>query len=122
MALEETNTVDYIEMSLMDNKVLIVTIFDDYYDYKNVDRSEEEHLYLLENKINSCCAYIISKQYKEKYPNKTFEKFIVQIKFTYKISNGCYNLLIEAKKALKKYNIDIIARYFKYRRKYFFEK
>ena len=44
MALEETNTVDYIEMSLMDNKVLIVTIFDDYYDYKNVDRSEDTQL------------------------------------------------------------------------------
>ena len=121
MAIDEINKIDYIRISLKDNKVLILGIEDNYYNYKYLEQTENQHLYLLQEKINTCSKYVTSKLYNNEFPNKTFDRFLIQIEFSYNITRECYNFLIRAKKLLKKANINITARYIKYRRKTFFK-
>ena len=90
MSIEDKNLIDVI--SIDKQGILVLTISDHLeWDDKN------EHLLLLQDKINSYMDFIENGQLAESYPEKADKKIMIQIVFKYypnKIAEefGCANL------------------------------
>lgn len=88
MSLRNVNEIDGKEADLSGN--LIIYVSDDM-EWKLDD--EKEHLLRLQDKLNTCLAYIQSGKYKEDYPKYNFKQAIIEIRFKYAITEHCKRYL-----------------------------
>lgn len=70
---------------------------------------EQEHLMILQDKINSYLGFIESKQYEEIYPNDSFEKYVIEIHFKNGMSEKCFHFLDKIANQVEEFNIKIRA-------------
>lgn len=69
--------------------------------------SEYDHLTLLQEKINAYISYLESNQYKEQYPEMTFDLAVIEIHFKYDITEICEKFLQSVQNQLGQYGIEI---------------
>ena len=107
MAVTDQNVIDGIAFD-EENKTLILEI----YDHLNFEgKFEFEHLVILQDKLNTYLWYINSKQYEESYPNKNFEKFVINIHFKFKITENCKKYINQSNLKIEPLNVQIIQYY-----------
>ena len=87
-----------------ENKELLLLITD-HLEWKN----EQDHLMILQNKINSYLGFIESKQYVETYSDDVFEKYIIEIHFQNDIPENCFKFLDVVANQVEEFNIKIRA-------------
>lgn len=98
MSVLEKNEVDALGI---DEKGSLVMLIIDGMDWRN----KEEHLFCLQDKINAYVAFIETAQYRERYPDKSFNIFKIKINFLYRIPRKCIRFLKEVNRQLNMYNI-----------------
>ena len=98
MSVLEKNEVDALGI---DEKGDLLMLIIDGMNWKN----RKEHLLYLQDKINAYVAFIETKQYRQTYPDKSFDKFIIKISFLYKIPRKCIRFLNEVNKQINEYYI-----------------
>ena len=76
------------------------------YDHLEFDKeTENDHMFMIQDKLNAYIWYVDNKQYKETYPDKDFSVFEIQIKFKYQPSYFCIEYLEHVNEKLKALNI-----------------
>lgn len=85
--------------------VELILLITDHLGWEN----EQEHLVILQNKINSYLGFIESKQYVETYPNDNFENYVIEIHFKNGISKNCFKFLDVVANQVEEFNIKIRA-------------
>lgn len=104
MAVTDQNIIDGMAFDEK-NKILILEI----YDHLNFEGAFEfDHIVILQDKLNTYLWYINSKQYEEVYPNKIFQKFIINIHFKFNITENCQKYIQHSNFKLKSSNIQIV--------------
>lgn len=88
MAIDNLQIIDMIAESKKKKNELVLGITD----HLNWE-DEHGHLMLLQEKINTYLMYIETKQYKEVYPGRNFEIFLIHIYFAYDIPENCEKFL-----------------------------
>lgn len=88
MSLKNVNEIDGKEADLAGNLILYVVD-----DMEWELEKEKEHLLLLQDKLNTCLAYIQSGRYKEDYPKYNFKQAIIEIRFRHTITEHCKRYL-----------------------------
>lgn len=103
MSVIETDKIDGMGKS-KENAELILLITD-HLDWEN----EQEHLVILQNKINSYLGFIESKQYAEVYPTDNFENCVIEIHFKNGMPENCFKFLDVVANQVEEFNIKIRA-------------
>lgn len=101
MSVIETNKIDAIGIS-KDNKSLVIML-SDHLDWNN----EAAHLYALQEKINAYLSFVETKQYKNLYPGKEFESYIIDIRFKFKTTDNCKKFIEVINRQIRQYRISI---------------
>ncbi len=104
MSLENVNEIDKKEADLAGN--LILYIFDDM-EWSSEEGKEKKHLLMLQDKINTCLAYIQRGQYKEDYPKYNFRQAIIEIRFKYAFTEHCKRYLQMVQSQISEYAIKL---------------
>ncbi len=100
MSLKNVDEIDGKEPDLAGN--LILYVLDDM-EWKSDD--EKTHLLLLQDKLNTCLAYIQSGKYKEDYPKYNFKQAIIEIRFKFAITEHCKRYLQMVQSQIGEYAI-----------------
>ena len=94
--IEETDKIDAIGID-KESPYVILKIFD-HLDWKN----EEEHLHLLQEKINSYLTFIESGQIYDDYPDAKDKDIIISISFKHPPTVNAINFLHKGSRVLTK--------------------
>ena len=89
MAVTDTDVVDGIAFDDAD-KTLIMEIYD-HLDFEG--KFEFDHISILQDKLNTYLWYIDSGQYEDIYPQKDFDRFLINIHFLHDITDNCIKFI-----------------------------
>ena len=103
MSVVDVNKIDGIANS-DDGKTLFLLIADDL-DWNR----EYDHLIQLQSKVNAYIGFLENQQYKEIYPNQSFNKFFIEIHFMIAPTPACTKFIDVINKQLAPQNIHVIA-------------
>ena len=100
MTIENVNTVDAIGVD-KEKKKLVMHILD------HLEWNDDDHLYLLQEKINTYLNAILDGEIKKKYPH--CEGFTIEIKIIakYEMNEEAKDFFIKAESFLSDYNIPL---------------
>ena len=102
MSIIETNKIDAMSMS-KDGQGLMLMLAD-HLDWNN----EQEHLILLQGKINAYLGFIESNQYSETYPDTAFEYYVIEVSSKYKAPENCLKFFEVINTQLREYKIQVV--------------
>lgn len=94
MAVTDSQTIDGIAYEM---ELLIMEIYD-HLPFEG--KFEFDHMDILQDKLNTYLWYIESEQYSGVYPNREFNKFIINIHFLYKPTVDCRKYIDNSNKKL----------------------
>ncbi|WP_369310065.1 DUF6572 domain-containing protein [Providencia rettgeri] len=104
MSIVETNKVDMIGIPKDNTDIVLLGITDHLYWNKDI----LEHLYLLQEKINSYIRFIESKEVYEAFPeSKGINNFLIEIFFLHEIPSECIEFLEKVKGVLISINTSL---------------
>lgn len=95
MTIEETQVIDVMSIS-KDSSTAIMTI-SDHLDWKN----EEEHMLLLQNKINSYLGTVENGELYEVYPESKGKKIEIRICAKYNLTYNAQEFVRKVKKIIE---------------------
>lgn len=105
MSIEEINKVDFINTSNEDDELVLLGITD----HLSWGEGVNEHLLLLQDKVNTYLKFIISGQMIESFPAACGKsKFCIQVFFNFLPPKEVDGFLSKFQVALKEYNVDLI--------------
>ena len=99
MAIDNAEVID---ATAYEGKKLILQLYD-HLEFD--DEIIKEHMFMLQDKLNTYIWFIDSKQYEETYPNASLSVYEIQIKFKYQPSDFCIENLNHVNKKLASMNI-----------------
>lgn len=105
MAVTDKDIIDSVGIDF-DGKTLVLLI-SDHLDWQD----EYEHLMILQEKVNSYISFIEDEQYLDVYADKVFEKFRIEIKFMYQMSENCIKFIDVAQKQLADLRIEVVGEF-----------
>ncbi len=105
MAIDNTAVVDAVAY---EGDKLILQLYD-HLEFTN--EIEKDHMFLLQDKLNSYIWYVDSEQYKETYPDANLSVFEIQIKFKYNPSDFCISYIQHVNNKLQVANIKVVYEY-----------
>lgn len=94
MSVEQTHIIDMIGIDKRTNEV-ILTISD------HLGWNNDDHLFLLQEKINTYLSFIESGEIIERYPDAEYKKVVISIKAKYEPDNDALLFLAEVKKIIE---------------------
>ncbi len=105
MAVTDKDVIDSIAYE-ESNHLLILYIYD-HLDFEK--EIENDHMFMLQEKLNTYLWYLNSEQYKDVYPKVDFTgyRFQINIVFLHEISNLCLDYLNHVRKKLSDKNIKV---------------
>ncbi|MGG6195212.1 DUF6572 domain-containing protein [Pantoea allii] len=105
MSIEEINKIDFINTSNEDDELVLLGITDHLLWGGDVN----EHLLLLQDKVNAYLNFILSGQMIELFPAACGKsKFCIQVFFKFLPPKEVDDFLSRFQAALKEYNVDLI--------------
>ncbi|MBP5529457.1 MAG: branched-chain amino acid ABC transporter substrate-binding protein [Lachnospiraceae bacterium] len=105
MAIDNTAVVDAVAY---EGDKLILQLYDHL---EFTDEIEKDHMFLLQDKLNTYIWYVDSEQYKETYPNANLSVFEIQIKFKYNPSDFCISYIQYVNNKLQATEIKVVYEY-----------
>ena len=106
MAIDNTNVIDGVAIN-NENKAVCLLLTDHLQWNGNNTLSEQDHLHLLQDKINAYISYLENRQYEEQYPEQEFIMAIIEIHFKYDITENCEKFLNAVQTQIGHYGIKI---------------
>ena len=106
MSVEQFDKIDFIGKSST-SETIILTI-SDHLDWIDQD----EHLLILQKKINAYIAFIESGEIKESYPSAKDCSLVIQIYGKYKLPKIGEEFLEEARRLANRIGVDITSKHF----------
>ena len=88
MSVCETNVIDIMAQS-KENSMELKLVITDHLDWEE----EQQHLLMLQEKINTYLGFIEAKEYMDTYRGLTFESFLIDIRFKYIFNDSCHHFL-----------------------------
>lgn len=105
MAIDNSEVIDGIAY---EGNKLILQIYDHLeFDDEFDDEIVQDHLFMLQDKLNAYIWFVDSKQYEETYPDAKLSVFEIQIKFKYQPSDFCIQYLSHVNDKLSSMNISV---------------
>lgn len=102
MSVEDKNVIDFVSID-SPNKKVILTISD------HLEWGEEnEHLLILQDKINTYLGAIENGELFEKYPKSKDKDFVIEIIAKYEPNNDGYNFLNQVRGILEEAGYDFV--------------
>lgn len=101
MAIDNSEVIDGIAY---EGNKLILQIYD-HLEFD--DEIVQDHLFMLQDKLNAYIWFVDSKQYEETYPDAKLSVFETQIKFKYQPSDFCIQYLSHVNDKLSSMNISV---------------
>lgn len=101
MSVLDIEAIDGVAINKDGNELRM--LISDHLEWEN----EYEHLFKLQNKINSYLCFIDSRQYIEIYPKYNFSMFCIEIHFKHEITKNCSKFLKVINKQLLASNITV---------------
>ncbi|OCG41486.1 DUF6572 domain-containing protein [Gilliamella sp. Bif1-4] len=99
MTIEDLNKVDMIGIP-KENESIVSLGFTDHLSWHK-GKEIEEHLFLIQEKINSYIRFVESGEIYKSFPAaKGRDKFLIEICFKYKIPKECLNFLMKVNEFL----------------------
>ena len=102
MAIDNAEVID---ATAYEGKKLILQLYD-HLEFD--DEIIKEHMFMLQDKLNTYIWFIDSKQYEETYPNASLSVYEIQIKFKYQPSDFCIEYLNHVNNKLGSMNITVM--------------
>ena len=102
MAIDNAEVID---ATAYEGKKLILQLYD-HLEFD--DEIIKEHMFMLQDKLNTYIWFIDSKQYEETYPNASLSVYEIQIKFKYQPSDFCIEYLNRVNNKLGSMNITVM--------------
>lgn len=102
MSVLETNKVD--GMAVDEKSKSLVLLISDNLDWE----FEQEHLTILQEKINAYLMFLKDEQYKSTYPTHNFKMCIIEIHFKFRMSENCVLFISEINKQLVEHSVVIV--------------
>lgn len=107
MSVEDLKTIDYIGIPLESPHEVNLGI----YDHLDWDASYDEHLYLLQEKINTYLVYIESGEIYQSFPPaRQTTKKVIEVFFVYEPSSQADSFLNQVFDSLKELGIELKTR------------
>ena len=101
MAIDNTEVID---ATAYEGNKLILQLYD-HLEFD--DEIIKDHMFMLQEKLNSYIWFIDSKQYEETYPNANLSVYEIQIKFKYQPSDLCIEYLDHVNNKIGSMNIGV---------------
>lgn len=95
MSVEDKNVVDFVSIAPSNNKVMLS--ISDHLEWDE----ENEHIIILQDKINAYISFIESGDVYEKYPQSEGKSFAIELVLKYKPNEEGYNFLNHVKEILE---------------------
>lgn len=102
MAIDNSEVIDGIAY---EGNKLILQIYD-HLEFD--DEIVQDHLFMLQDKLNAYIWFVDSKQYEETYPDASLSVYEIQIKFKYQPSDFCIEYLNHVNNKLGSMNITVM--------------
>lgn len=102
MAIDNAEVID---ATAYEGKKLILQLYD-HLEFD--DEIIKEHMFMLQDKLNTYIWFIDSKQYEETYPNASLSVYEIQIKFKYQPSDFSIEYLNHVNNKLGSMNITVM--------------
>jgi hypothetical protein len=94
MSVEDLQVIDFVSIDLNGNAVLTIS---DHLEWKE----DNEHLLILQNKINAYLAAVENGDLYDNYPNAKDRKIVIDISLKYALNNDGETIMERIKEALK---------------------
>ncbi len=101
MSVKETDRIDAMGVDEKTNTLVLLVI--DPYTWMI---QEMDHILTLQKKINNYVGYIEGRGYAEKYPDRQFDGFRIEVAFRYQYSDNCRQVLEAGSQQLRDRGID----------------
>jgi hypothetical protein len=102
---------DYVDaIAIGDDGKTLILLITDHFDWDDQE-FEFDHLMMLQDKINLYGKLIEGKQYEEVYPDAEFERFVVDIRFLYDMSDNCLKYIDVINRQLSVWNIEAVPKF-----------
>jgi hypothetical protein len=98
MAIDQTNVVDSI--GIEPNKDEAHLIISDHFDWGRDDQTEKEHMYLLQEKINTYLRFIESGEIYAAYPKARGRRPVIRVVGKYEMSSNAESFFKKIKEVL----------------------
>lgn len=102
MAIDNAEVID---ATAYEGKKLILQLYD-HLEFD--DEIIKEHMFMLQDKLNTYIWFVDSKQYEETYPDASLSVFEIQIMFKYQPSDFCIKFLNHVNDRLSSTNISVV--------------
>ena len=103
MSVKDPDIIDGIGIEKETNTLVLLAV--DPFDWKV---QEHEHLKAIQQKMNTYVYYIEKKKYSEKYPDRDFDGFRIELVFKYQYTDAGERFLASGKKQLKNRGIELL--------------
>ncbi|UWP97184.1 hypothetical protein K3X48_15245 (plasmid) [Aliiroseovarius crassostreae] len=67
MTISETDTIDFVQVNASDQRVNLIVA--DHLPWEGIGDADDQHMYLLQEKLNSYLAYVETRQLYSDYPD-----------------------------------------------------
>jgi hypothetical protein len=98
MAIDQTNVVDSIGIEPNKNEAQL--IISDHLEWDKGEKADREHMYLLQEKINSYLRFIESGEIYTSYPKSRGKKLVIRVVGKYDMNSGGKSFFLEGSKRL----------------------
>lgn len=103
MTVVQTDTIDFV--SIEKNTGLVKLTISDHLDWNQ----ENQHLLLLQEKINTYLSFIEGGELYDIYPEAKGKSIVINITYKYNPSEGCLNFLKKAEHIIKEAGFHLAA-------------
>ncbi len=103
MSVKDSDVIDGIGIEKETNTLVLLAV--DPFDWKV---QEHEHLRSIQKKMNTYVSYIEKKMYSERYPDRGFDGFRIELVFKYRYTNDGERFLASGKKQLRNRGITLV--------------
>ncbi|QIK63242.1 hypothetical protein G7068_08555 [Leucobacter viscericola] len=104
MSVAEPDVIDGAGIGSQGELRLLIT---DHLPWDGFEDFEYEHLELLQNKINAYLGYIESRQFEQNFPERHFERFVIEVAFQHEPTAACTKFLAVARETARALNTTI---------------
>jgi Family of unknown function (DUF6572) len=105
MSIDQTNVIDLIGTNPTTNEVLLG--ISDHLEWANDEESDNEHMYLLQQKINSYLEFMESGEIYKRYPGAVGKRVTILVSGKFPMNREAFSFFEKVKEVVRRYGYDL---------------